>query len=178
MAAKEDTTSILLHSIAALMAALFIFAAFVIGRRLPHKTPETPLKPKADTLYLHDTIRIATPVPTHTEPNINIEILWTPDPDDDADDDADDAADTIAVPVPIERKTYEDSSYRAVVSGWHPSLDTLDIFQKTTIIEKEIPVPVKTAPRWSLGVTAGYGAGKDGLTPFVGVGVTYNLLSF
>lgn len=137
---------------------------FFAGRYFPHKTPETPLKPKVDTLYLHDTIRIATPVPTHTEPDVRTDTLWLHD--------------TVAVPVPIERKTYQDSSYRAVVSGWHPSLDTLDIFQKTTIIEKEIPVPVKTSPRWSLGVTAGYGAGKDGLTPFVGVGVTYNLLSF
>ena len=156
--------------VAAVVLVALLVGAFGLGRYFPHKTPETPLKPKVDTLYLHDTIRVATPVPTHTEPNINIEILWTPDPDDNAD--------TIAVPVPIERKTYEDSSYRAVVSGWHPSLDTLDIFQKTTIIEKETPVPVKTSPRWSLGVTAGYGAGKDGLTPFVGVGVTYNLLSF
>lgn len=143
---------------------LLILTAFVIGRHLPYKTPETPLKPKVDTLYLHDTIRIATPVPTHTEPDVRTDTLWLHD--------------TVAVPVSIERKTYEDSSYRAVVSGWHPSLDTLDIFQKTTIIEKEVRVPVKTSPRWSFGVTAGYGAGKDGLTPFVGVGVTYNLLSF
>lgn len=150
--------------VAAVVLVCLLAVAFAVGRYFPHKTPETPLKPKVDTLYLHDTIRIAAPAPTHSEPDVRTDTLWLHD--------------TVAVPVPIERKTYEDSSYRAVVSGWHPSLDTLDIFQKTTIIEKTIPVPVKTSPRWSLGVTAGYGAGKDGLTPFVGVGVTYNLLSF
>ncbi len=161
MADRSTVSDLVTIFTIAFAAALF---GVVIGRHFPYKTPETPLKPKVDTLYLHDTIRIAAPAPTHSEPDVRTDTLWLHD--------------TVAVPVPIERKTYEDSSYRAVVSGWHPSLDTLDIFQKTTIIEKTIPVPVKTAPRWSLGVTAGYGAGKDGLTPFVGVGVTYNLLSF
>lgn len=161
MADRSTVSDLVTIFTIAFAATLF---GVVIGRHFPYKTPETPLKPKVDTLYIHDTTRIAAPAPTHSEPDVRTDTLWLHD--------------TVAVPVPIERKTYEDSSYRAVVSGWHPSLDTLDIFQKTTIIEKTIPVPVKTAPRWSLGVTAGYGAGKDGLTPFVGVGVTYNLLSF
>lgn len=63
--------------------------------------------------------------------------------------------DTVLVDVPIERKVYqEDSLYRAVVSGWHPSLDSLIVWPTTTTItirEKE-KIP---APKWSLGVTAG-----------------------
>lgn len=31
---------------------------------------------------------------------------------------------------------------------------------------------------WGVGVMAGYGAGKDGLSPFVGVGLSYNLKAF
>jgi len=161
MADRSTVSDLVTIFTIAFAAALF---GVVIGRHFPYKTPETPLKPQVDTLYLHDTIRIAAPVPTHTEPDVRTDTLWLHD--------------TVAVPVPIERKTYEDSSYRAVVSGWHPSLDTLDIYQKTTIIEKQIPVPVKVKPRWTVGITAGYGAGKDGLTPYVGVGVTYGLISF
>jgi len=147
-----------------LFFALLVLVGYAISLLFPHNPPQPPLKPQVDTLYIHDTIRIATPVPTHTEPDVRVDTLWLHD--------------TVPALVPIERKTYEDSSYRAVVSGWHPSLDTLDIYQTTTIIEKQIPVPVKVKPRWTVGITAGYGAGKDGLTPYVGVGVTYGLLSF
>ena len=81
--------------------------------------------------------------------------------------------DTVLVDVPIERKVYqEDSLYRAVLSGWHPSLDSLIVWPTTTTItirEKE-KIP---APKWSLGVTAGPSAlvtpaGKT----HAGIGVT------
>lgn len=87
--------------------------------------------------------------------------------------------DTVFVDVPIERRVYqEDSLYRAVVSGWHPSLDTLMVFPKTTTITIRETVPVPDRRRWGIGIQAGAGVGKDGLTPYVGVGVSYNLLSW
>ena len=63
--------------------------------------------------------------------------------------------DTVEVEVPMERKVYEeDSLYRAVVSGWRPSLDTLIVWPTVTTItikEKErIP-----ASRWGFGATVG-----------------------
>ena len=63
--------------------------------------------------------------------------------------------DTVLVDVPIERKVYaEDSLYRAVVSGWHPSLDSLTIYPKETIVT--ITNTVKIPPRkWTIGATAG-----------------------
>ena len=63
--------------------------------------------------------------------------------------------DTVAVEVPMERRVYEeDSLYRAVLSGWRPSLDTLVIWPKTTTItihEREV-VP---RSKWSFGVAIG-----------------------
>ena len=63
--------------------------------------------------------------------------------------------DSVLVEVPIETKVYaEDSLYRAVVSGWHPSLDSLTIYPTTTTItihEKEKIAP----PRWSFGAAVG-----------------------
>lgn len=66
--------------------------------------------------------------------------------------------DTVLVDVPIERKVYEeDSLYRAVVSGFRPSLDSLMIYPKTTTITITKPetIFVPTRKRWSFGVTAG-----------------------
>lgn len=87
--------------------------------------------------------------------------------------------DTVFVDVPIERRVYEeDSLYRAVVSGWHPSLDTLMVFPKTTTITIREKVPVPDRRRWGIGIQAGAGATRNGLTPYVGVGVSYNLLTW
>ena len=87
--------------------------------------------------------------------------------------------DTVFVDVPIERRVYqEDSLYRAVVSGWHPSLDTLMVFPKTTTITIREKVPVPDRRRWGIGIQAGAGATRNGLTPYVGVGISYNLLSW
>lgn len=68
--------------------------------------------------------------------------------------------DTVTVDVPIERKVYyEDSLYRAVVSGprcgnYEPSLDSLIVWPTTTTIT--IREKVKTpAPRFSFGATLG-----------------------
>lgn len=63
--------------------------------------------------------------------------------------------DSILVDVPIERRIYEeDSLYRAVVSGWRPSLDTLILWPKETIVT--ITNTVKIPPKkWSLGIAAG-----------------------
>ena len=87
--------------------------------------------------------------------------------------------DTIEVEVPMERKVYEeDSLYRAVISGWRPSLDSLVIWPKTTTITITKEVERKESARWGIGLQAGMGASRTGLTPYVGVGVQYNLLAW
>ena len=68
-------------------------------------------------------------------------------------------ADSVFVEVPIEVRQYADSTYRAQVSGWHPSLDWIEVYGRTQTITSTI---VKEAPRWSLGVTAGPGLLYDG----------------
>ena len=64
------------------------------------------------------------------------------------------------------------------MSGWHPSLDEISVYPLTEVITRTEVVRVKEKARWGLGLTAGYGAGNGGLTPYVGAGVTYNLLSW
>ena len=61
--------------------------------------------------------------------------------------------------LPRETKTYEDSTYRAVVSGFKPSLDTLMVFPKTIYITKEKVREIEKKQRWNYGVGVGLGYG-------------------
>lgn len=75
-----------------------------------------------------------------------------------------------------EQAYYEDSLYRAWVSGYHPKLDSLQIFPRTVYqtITNDIyhTIKVRDKRRWGLGLQVGYGYPTGG---YVGVGVSYNL---
>lgn len=76
-----------------------------------------------------------------------------------------------------EQAYYEDSLYRAWVSGYRPRLDSLMVFPKTVYqtVTNDIYHPVAIKPkrkRWGLGVQVGYGY-PSGF--YVGGGVSYNL---
>lgn len=84
--------------------------------------------------------------------------------------------------LPRTTKVYEDSLYRAEISGYEPSLDRIDIYRSDRIIYKDRTTYVPQRRRWSLGVGIGYGVGMNGGrivgTPYVGIGVYYNLLQW
>lgn len=75
-----------------------------------------------------------------------------------------------------EQAYYEDSLYRAWVSGYRPRLDSIEIYPRTVThtITNDIyhTIKVKDKRRWGLGVQAGYGY-PGGF--YVGGGVSYNL---
>lgn len=48
-------------------------------------------------------------------------------------------ADTTAIPMNPEVKQYEDSTYRAQVSGIQPNLDWIEVYQRTFYITKVVP---------------------------------------
>jgi len=75
--------------------------------------------------------------------------------------------------IPIESKTYQNDNYKANVSGYDTKLDSLTLYNKNTV--KTVTI-TKSRSRWNLGVSAGYGISKTGLSPYIGVGVVYNLL--
>lgn len=78
-----------------------------------------------------------------------------------------------------EQAYYEDSLYRAWVSGYRPRLDSLQIFPRTVTntVTNDIyhTVKVRDKRRWGLGVQAGYGY-PGGV--YVGVGISYNLFQW
>lgn len=88
--------------------------------------------------------------------------------------------DTAFVQLPREEVEYRDTSYRAVVSGFLPRLEELEIYQreKVVTIQTEKVVRVPDAKRWGVGVQAGYGITPAGPQPYLGLGVSYNFLRF
>ena len=84
--------------------------------------------------------------------------------------------DSVSVEIQITQKVYETDRYRAVVSGYKPSLDDIYIYQPTQIVQ------VKSKPkRWGVGIQVGYGVTlkqTPQFSPYVGVGVSYNLFQF
>ena len=70
-----------------------------------------------------------------------------------------------------ETKEYKDSSYYIRISGYSPNLEEVQVFNRNVFTTKEI---VKTeTKKWGLGITAGYGFSKDGLSPAIVIGISY-----
>lgn len=77
-----------------------------------------------------------------------------------------------------EQAYYEDSLYRAWVSGYRPRLDSLQIFPRTvyqTVTNDIYHTIVPKKKRWGLGLQVGYGY-LGGF--YVGGGVSYNLFQW
>lgn len=94
----------------------------------------------------------------------------------DADEESDHPPDSVEVLVPITQKVYEDSTYRAYVSGFNAKLDSISIYRRTEYITSNIIVKSKPK-RFSIGVQTGYGITPKGFQPYIGIGVTYNLIN-
>lgn len=85
--------------------------------------------------------------------------------------------DTVTVQLPRESVHYRDSLFEAWVSGYRPRLDSVSVYPQTRCVTVTVRETAKDR-RWGIGVQAGFGASMDGLTPYVGVGVSYSLARF
>lgn len=151
------------------IALALIAAAFLLGRR--SVKPEIVEIHTTDTVVVRDTVRETVLVPK-VRYLTRVDTVLLPVP-----------GDTVKVPVlvPISRKVYEGEDYRAVVSGFRASLDTLDIFRKTQTVTntvvQQVEVPGKPK-RWGIGVSAGYALTPQGVKPYIGAGISYSFITF
>nr|DAT15519.1 MAG TPA: hypothetical protein [Caudoviricetes sp.] len=77
-----------------------------------------------------------------------------------------------------EQAYYEDSLYRAWVSGYRPKLDSLMVFPKTvyqTVTNDVYHTIASKKKRWGLGLQAGYGY-PGGV--YAGVGISYSFFQW
>lgn len=127
---------------------------------------------RLDTLVVRDTVRERYPV--YVERTVTDTMLV-------ALADTVRVSDTVYVRLPREQKRYADTNYVAWVSGYRPRLDSIEVYQATRYVTKEIILP-GPARRWGIGIQAGYGIGLAGGkvtgVPYIGVGVSYNILTF
>lgn len=151
------------------IALALIAVAFLLGRR--SVKPKIVEIHRTDTMWMRDTVRETVLVP-EIRYRTRVDTVLLPIPDD-----------TVEVPVlvPISRKVYEGEDYRAVVSGFRASLDTLDIFRKTqtvtnTVVQR-VEVPGKPK-RWGIGVSVGYALTPQGVKPYIGAGIQYNWVTW
>lgn len=78
-----------------------------------------------------------------------------------------------------EYKEYSDSNYYAKVSGVDPILDEIRVYPKTIREYVYQDRYIYTKPKkFGLGISAGYGIGKNGLSPVIAISVNYNLFNF
>ena len=81
--------------------------------------------------------------------------------------------DTVYVYLPQQEIVGNDSLCSVYAHGINPVIDSVIHFLPTkTIIQKPNP------KKWGIGIQAGYGASEDGLSPYIGIGVTYSLIRF
>ena len=173
-----------------LILANFFMVGFIIGQKHPQKLPVEQIKKKVDTLFVPDSNIFTEP---KKEPSPDVLIKEIPVPVYVADSSAIDSLlnkcarlervnDSLQLVLLRVQRHYSDSTFDAWVSGIDPRLDSIKTYQTNMVITKEIPVIQVKKTRWGLGIQAGIGTGMNGkqvyLTPYVGVGISYNILSW
>ena len=157
----KDTLTIILAII--LIAGL----SFLIGRKTAKQGQIETITERVDTLVIRDTITAYRPkyvtrrvidsvlVPVHDTTKIR---------------------DTLYAYLVREQVTWEDSLARVYASGINPQVDSVLHFTSQMVITKE--TIIRKESHWGIGIQGGVGVGKGGVTPYVGVGVQYNILSW
>ena len=82
-------------------------------------------------------------------------------------------SDSIQIELPMSQSVYKSDDYTAYFSGVNGRLDSIFVYPKREVIT--IRKPPK---RWHIGISGGYGATSQGFKPYIGIGITYSLISF
>ena len=146
----------------------FLAGLFIGRTERKHEVQIVQLKP--DTLVVRDTMFLEKPKYVQVRSTVT-DTVYLP---------AVDSSKDVAVEIPIEYKYAEYSDADIWYHGYNADIDSCRVFPKTVYINTpyEVRIKEKVKTRWGIGVQAGYGVSKSGLSPYIGVGVSYNLFSF
>lgn len=153
-----------LRDIAIFLAMLVV--CFFAGRWSKPAKENTTIVERRDTVWASDTLVVDRPVYVRQKV---VDTMLVPVHDTIS------LHDTTFVALERTQKEYSGEDYRAWVSGYNPALDRIEVFPKTAYITNTVTEPAR---KWGIGVQAGCGVGKDGFTPYVGIGVSYNIIRF
>lgn len=158
-----------------LLVAALVATVSVLSWRLGYRAAVAELieEPKADTLVVKDTVTVEFPVPILTTITDTILAAYP---------DIVIIHDTTFVQLPKERKEYSGKDYHAVVSGFQPSLDLIQVFPETKTITQTISVAPQKRSHWSIALQAGYGLTLQNShitpLPYIGAGISYSLVEW
>jgi len=163
------------YLLALLTAALLTAGAFMLGRCTAGMMTDPP-QTHSDTVIRRDTVSVPDPQP-HLVTQEVIRYKYVPVTVDAVPDTVVRhdtiirVEDGVAV-IPISLKTYTDSStYKAVVSGYDPRLESIEVYQEQMIITNT----VTAEPRWTFGLQGGVYMTPKGLQPGLGFGAAYTI---
>lgn len=154
-----------------LLVAVSTIIGFWLGRlyQCHHMRLNWAINAKIDTLIARDTITLLKPISV-TKRVVERELVRVTD--------TIDVHDTLYVYLDREQIQWRDSLCEVYASGINPRVDSVRHYRESKIITIKTQPPVKVKANWGVGLQAGYGASKDGLSPYIGVGLTYNILSW
>lgn len=164
----------IIWAVAVLAFALLLLGIYLAGLRKGIEKAQKEFKPDTTIIHHYDTITVTKP---KLDGKKTVDTIYVPIP---VKADTVTVRDTIALP--REQMHYRDTTYEAWVSGFEPSLDSINIFRhsQTIYIDKVVTKTKKT--RFGIGVQVGYGATLQGKTvtasPYIGLGISYNIFTF
>lgn len=160
---------------AVITTIMVVHFSYVVGRRDGFNSAVRGETEKVDTLYLRDTIVQYEPIleerVVYKREYVSVPVtdtLWKHD--------------TLYVSLDHEQVVWQDSLSRVYASGILPQIDSVQHFVSERIVTRELTQVVKKTCRWGIGVHAGYGCtlndGRVFASPYLGIGVSYNLISW
>nr|DAZ61195.1 MAG TPA: hypothetical protein [Caudoviricetes sp.] len=153
----------------ALIASAIILGSFILGRvTKPAQTVHILQRDTLPPIIRIDTVRDTLLVPKYVQVKHFDTIRDTVD------------GNPIYIPVPISSYLFtDDSTYRIEMEGYNVKANSIEIYPRTItqpVIER-VSVPTKQK-RWGIGVSAGAALTPQGIRPYLGVGVHYQLIVF
>lgn len=133
---------------------------FFIERNRPVETI-TKIERRVDTIKLRDPVPVYTTLKSYQFFDFPIEkVVYV------------DSSSHVQVEIPIEQKTYRDSNYMAIVSGFQPNLDYIETYNNTTTITTTNVVHYRPLVSLGVGATAGWSPITKNWDVIIGVNVT------
>lgn len=162
------------------LLGVVIATSYYFGSYQGRKKVLSDVTPKRDTLFIRDTFYQKAPPPKVVSTDglilvhLRDELIYGDLP---SKLDTIISRDTVFIQLPHERKVYVDSTYYAVVSGFKPTLDYIEVYHNTRVIT-EVKT-IKKQPRLVVGPSLGVGISAAGqFQPYLGITATVPIWSW
>ncbi len=167
---SEKIKAILLIFLVSLIA---LGLAWLCGYSYGKTLPREPIKTKVDTLFIYDTIKQIEPISVERRivERVPYEVRDTMR-----------VHDTLVMWLEREQIRWEDSLSVVYASGINPQVDSVIHYTSQMVINKEVVIQKVKKTHWGVGIQVGGGAslanGRVVASPYVGIGLNYNIISW